>query len=100
MAYQTIKTTTRNVTDIPFFVYNEQINNYVNETYAITGKRISNNITLSEDGLQQIVTSVWVNEAAYDEFKNDRWVSMTGTAVVAYNAEHNITETWTNLEVL
>ena len=99
MAYQTIKTTTRNVTDIPFFVYNEQINNYVNETYAITGKRISNNITLSEDKLKQIVTSVWIDEASYNEFKNDQWVLKNSAAVDAHNAEHDITTTWENSEV-
>ena len=99
MAYQTIKTTTRNATNIPFFVYNEQIHNYVSETYAITGKRISKNITLSEDGLQQIVTSVWVDEAAYNEFKNDQRVFKIGTEAALHNVEHNITTTWTNLEV-
>lgn len=97
MAYQTIKTTTRPNVDSPFFAFGDQITNYINETYGTTGKRISNTVTISEDKLKQIVTSIWINKAAFTEFMADPQVMMSGNAVTAYNTEHNLTITWSEV---
>jgi hypothetical protein len=100
MAYRTIRTTTRTDTDTPFFRFEWQIQNYINDTYVITGKRIASNVTLSQDGLQQIVTSTWVDLAAYNEFMADQQIVSQREAVVAYNLAHNITSTWDNAEIV
>jgi hypothetical protein len=97
MAYQTIKTTTRPTMQTPFFIYDEPIKSYINDAYNLTGKRVS--VHVSDYDLEQVVTSVWKDEAAYNEFMADPRILLQGEAVNAHNAEHNITTTWNNSEV-
>jgi hypothetical protein len=98
MAYQTIKTTTRPNINVPFFLYNEQIINYIKNTYVATGKRISNTVTLSEDGLTQTVTSTWAT-GTFKEFRSDPQILMNIEAVDAHDLKHGITTTWDKAEI-
>ena len=98
MAYRTIKRTTRPSADIPFYKHEQSIINYINTTYVTTGKRISNTVTLSEDGLTQTVTSIWA-KGTFKEFRSDPRILTNIEAVDAHNLEHGITTTWDKAEI-
>lgn len=98
MAYKTIRTHTRPNIYVPFFVFNEEIRNYTDATYNQTGKRISINTTFSEDNLKQITTSVWVDEAAFNEFLADQKIIDHTGLVQEYNQAFDIVSTWDNSE--
>lgn len=100
MAYQTIRTHTRPNTDEPFFFFTEQIRDYFKNTYDQTGKRTSYTVTKSPDDLQQIVTSIWVDEAAFNEYLSDPVIMANDAELVKYNTEFGIVSVWTNSEVL
>jgi hypothetical protein len=96
MAYKTIRTFTRPNASVPFFVFGDAINNYVNATYNQTGKRTSLSIVESE--LTQTTTSIWIDESAYNTFMSDQHVVGHRQYVDAHNLEFGITTTWEYLE--
>jgi hypothetical protein len=98
MAYKTIRTYTRPNVYVPFFIFNEEIRNYTDQTYNQTGKRISVNTTVSENELQQITTSVWADESAFNEFLADPVIIRHTDLVRDYNKSFEITLTWDNSE--
>jgi hypothetical protein len=98
MAYKTIRTHTRPNIYVPFFLFNEEIRNYTDQTYNQTGKRVSVNTTLSEDELQQVTTSVWIDEAAFNEFLADPVIIRHTDLVQDYNKSFEIVSTWTSSE--
>jgi hypothetical protein len=99
MAYKTIRTNTRPNIYVPFFLFNEEIRKYIDEKYNQTGKRISFNTTISEDELQQINTSVWVDQATFKEFLEDPVICGNGDLVKEYNKAFDISLTIANEEV-
>lgn len=99
MAYKTIRTVTRPNIYVPFFLFGEEIRKYTDETYNQTGKRISFNSTLSEDGLQQINTSVWIDQATFKEFLDDPVMRSHSEQVKEYNTAFDITVTKENEEI-
>lgn len=99
MAYQTIRTHTRPNVHVPFFLFKDEIRNYTDQTYTQTGKRLSINTTLSQDGLQQITTSVWLDEAAFNEFLADPIIASHTDLVQEYNKSVEIVSSWNNSEV-
>jgi hypothetical protein len=99
MAYRTIRTITRPSADIPFYKHEQSIINYIDTTYVTTGKRISNNITLSEDKLEQVVTSIWIDDATFKEFRADQRVAQLKASVKAHNLQHGIITTWDKTEI-
>jgi quinol monooxygenase YgiN len=85
---------------VPFFFFTEEIRDYFNKTYDQTGKRTSFTAVKSPDELQQIVTSVWIDEAAFNEYLTDPTISANDTLLVEYNTKNAIVSAWTNSEVL
>ena len=98
MAYKTIRTYTRPNIYVPFFIFNEEIRNYTDTTYNQTGKRISVNTTVSDNELQQITTSVWLDEATFNEFLADPVIVRHTDRVQEYNRSFEIVSAWTNSE--
>jgi hypothetical protein len=84
---------------VPFFIFNEEIRNYADQTYNQTGKRVSVNTTVSENELQQITTSIWADEAAFNEFLADPVIIRHTDLVQDYNKSFEIVLAWDNSEV-
>lgn len=99
MAFKTIRTNTRPNIYVPFFLFNEEIRRYTDEKYNQTGKRISFNTVISEDELQQISTSVWLDQATFKEFIDDPVIARHGALVDDYNKAFDIVVTRENLDI-
>jgi hypothetical protein len=99
MPFKTIRTFTRPNIYIPFYIHSDEIRKYIDETYNQTGKRISVNTTLSEDGLQQITTSVWQDRDTWKEFVKDPTIVSNGGLLSEYNTAFEIVASWDNSEV-
>lgn len=96
MPFKTVRTSTRPDTSIPFFKNTDEVRSYIKSTYDNTGKRLSMEITLSEDGLTETRTQVWASHAAYQEFKADPNIP---NEAGPYTIEHGITYTVTFADV-
>lgn len=96
--YKTVKTQTRPNLNVPFFdVGNsteiaESTKLYYVDTYINTGKVISQNATVSEDGLVKSNTMIWRSQEDFDAFRNDEQIQ-TGmmSITAAYNTTNGIT---------
>jgi hypothetical protein len=99
MSYKTIRTFTRPNATIPFALFNQTITDYTNANYDQTGKRTSFSVELSGDQLQQTATSVWLDEATYNEFMADPTIVEMSNSITAYNNSVGISCNWNNSEV-
>lgn len=78
MSITKIRTIIRPNTDVAFFQASAEDIEYINETYVITGKRLSRKDEL-RDALTQVITTVWKDQAAFEEWATE----------VVYNEEAN-----------
>jgi hypothetical protein len=79
MSITKIRTSTRPNTNISFFEASDEDIKYISDTYVETGKRISRVVELTNNGLTQLITTVWKDQSAFDEW----------TAEVVYNQDAN-----------
>ena len=89
---KTTKISIRPNTNVPFFRHETSDNDYFIETYIETGMVTRAEITLSEDGLTEIIVNLYSSEEALTEVREDvividGFVNKSHT----YNAENGIT---------
>jgi hypothetical protein len=100
MAIKTTRKWTRPNLDVPFYgKFREELQSYIKQKYDDTGKRLSLEISKSEDGLELTTTSVWRDSEAQDEFVLDPEIIESGLLVEQYNTSNNITQTIEKSEV-
>ena len=92
MTTTTMRTWIRPNVDVPFYSFPTDLTTYVNDTYDKTGKRISLEISRSEDSLTSTTTSVWSSGEAFAEFLNDPVIIESGAKVNLYNESNQITQ--------
>ena len=91
MTFKVTRTVTRNSTTTPFYLYKADSLAYIVEKYDTTNKRIKFTVHETSDSLQRISVTEWVDESAYNEFKNDETLNAMVADGIAYNTIHNIT---------
>lgn len=82
--FQVIRKQTRSSVTTPFFQVKgsesapsslpESVLNYIVETYALTGKLLSSDSSLSSDGLELTINVFWNTEEDHNIFKNDSFI--------------------------
>ena len=79
--YRVIAKHTRPSTGVEFFnhktspLISPETGAYIRENYIITGKIVHSEESLSENGLELTVTSIYQDEATYNEWKNDSTIA-------------------------
>ena len=89
MSITKIRTSTRPNTNIRFFEATEEDIQYISDKYVETGKRISRVVELKNNGLTQLITTVWKDQSAFDEW----------SAEVVYHQDANNYNTNNNIVV-
>lgn len=105
--FRTIVKHTRPTTSVEFF--NPQTSNlvssetrlYIRDTYVLTGKIANSEQVVSEDGLTMTITSVFQDEATYNEWMNDTIIADQLRGVGAtYREANNITSVIESAETI
>jgi len=100
MAFTATKTLTRTSRRIPWWIVPPETLQYYKTTYDDTGKRLSLEVHVSDDGLQQIAKSTWINKEAYDEFAADiKQRDISHPDWSEHNGVNNIQTVWVTSEV-
>lgn len=95
--YQIIKQQVRASTGVEFYspakstTLAESEKRRFYEKYVLTGKQINVANEVSEDGLTQTTTAVWVSEEAANEFINDPEMATFIQDWTDYQAAHSVT---------
>jgi hypothetical protein len=83
---------TRPSVDIAFYQLTTAFRDHYKTTYKDAGKVLSNTVTLSEDRLKQVISTMWSDEATWNAYREDPVCVEHFTARNAYNATNNITD--------
>ena len=78
-------------TDVAFYAADPEFSSYYEATYTATNKAVSTTVTISEDGLQQLFSTTWIDEATWNAYTQDPDCVAHFSARNAYNAANGIT---------
>jgi len=93
--YHESRTSSRQDTTTPFFRCPDNLAQYINETYVLTGLRESEDIAISEDGLTRIVSRVWKDHYSFRMCATDTiLLEMWTYTQPEYNRINNIFSVW------
>ena len=92
MAWQRVVKRTRPSVEVDWEPFSVEALNYVRENYDNTGKRLSFDVTLSENALEATYTSVYTDEAVKNEFLADSTILTEFKRRNAVNRSNNITK--------
>ena len=92
MAWQRVVKRTRPSVDVDWEPFSVEALNYVRTNYDNTGKRLSFDVTLSENALEATYTSVYTDEAVKNEFLADSTILTEFKRRNAVNRSNNITK--------
>ena len=85
-------------TSVDFYKSSSEFNSHLTATYITTGK-LSQNKTVSPDGLKMTVTMIWGDQASFAEYEADPVCAAHFTARNDYNTANGITADRTATEV-
>jgi uncharacterized radical SAM superfamily protein len=86
-----IWTATRPNTNVPFWNHTSEIRDYINENYVDTGLRIDVEVEFSQDELTRVTKEYWIDQAAFDTFRNDPFIiNNLRDPALAHNAANGI----------
>ncbi|MFY8211187.1 MAG: hypothetical protein ACOVLB_00765 [Candidatus Nanopelagicus sp.] len=97
--YSYERITVRPSTDVEFYKWTAEFEEYVKEHFTVTGKRLSNTITYSEDMLTETRTSVWASFVDWIYFCEDITCFDTWNERDLYESDNNIVAYRNELEV-
>lgn len=80
----------RKTTDVRFFVMDEDMIDYINETFVETGKIVGKKLELSEDGLTQTETIMFDSEESFIAFMSDEILKYNRKRLRRFNDYHRI----------
>lgn len=83
---------TRPSIDIAFYQVTTSFRDHFKSNYKDTGKVLSNTVTLSEDRLKQVISTMWTDEATWNAYREDAVCVEHFTARDAYNNQFSITD--------
>jgi len=83
---------TRPSADIAFYQLTAEFRNHYKSAYKDTGKILSNTVTVSQDQLKQVISTMWIDEETWNAYREDAVCVEHFTARNAYNATNNITD--------
>lgn len=89
---------TRPSVSVPFFNWPKETVQYVKDKYDTTNKRLSIEMSMSEDKLTQTVVVLWV-KGAFEEWSEDPGIKDVRIAQRAYNQENGIKGTSTHEDI-
>ena len=92
MAWQRVVKRTRPSVEVDWEPFSVEALNYVRTNYDNTGKRLSFDVTLSENALEATYTSVYTDEAVKNEFLADSTILTEFKRRNAVNRSNNITK--------
>ena len=92
MAWKRVVKRTRPSVDVDWEPFSVEALNYVRTNYDNTGKRLSFDVTLSENALEATYTSVYIDEAVKNEFLADSTILTEFKRRNAVNRSNNITK--------
>ena len=92
MAWKRVVKRTRPSVDVDWEPFSVEALNYVRTNYDNTGKRLSFDVTLSENALEATYTSVYTDEAVKNEFLADSTILTEFKRRNAVNRSNNITK--------
>ena len=92
MAWQRVVKRTRPSVEVDWEPFSVEALNYVRKNYDNTGKRLSFDVTLSENALEATYTSVYTDEAVKNEFLADSTILTEFKRRNAVNRSNNITK--------
>lgn len=92
--YQITVVTARPSTDAVFWPQSEEVRNIV-QGFRSDGSLVSDNLTVSEDGLTRTYTAIWLSKEKYLEFIDNEVVSNERWQRKLYNKNNNIVMTTT-----
>lgn len=82
---------TRPSADIAFYQLTTEFRDHFKTTYKDSGKILSNTVTLSEDRLKQVISTMWTDEATWNAYREDAICMEHFAARNAYNDQFSIT---------
>jgi len=83
---------TRPSADIAFYQPTTEFRTHFKTAYKDSGKILSNTVTLSEDRLKQVISTMWTDEATWNAYREDPVCVEHFTARNAYNEANSITD--------
>ncbi len=93
MAWKQIITYTRPNTSVAWTMTPNNCQEHIESAYENTGKVLSFEKVLSEDGLTLTRTRTFDSEASFNEYRNDSVIRNTTENMKSYNNDNSITKT-------
>lgn len=90
---------TRQDAGVPFYKPADAFMAHYKTAYMDSGKILSSTVTLSEDKLKQVITTMWKDEATWNEYLADQICKDHFAARNAYNDSNGIAGDRTTSEV-
>ncbi len=81
---------TRQNIGVPFYKPTDAFNAHYKTAYMDSGKILSSTITVSEDRLKQVITTMWKDEPTWNAYREDAVCVEHFNARNAYNDSNNI----------
>ena len=87
MSITKTRTFTRPNTNVQWFNNTQETKDYIQRTYVDTGKRVARHVKLTNNDLTMVITTVWRDQAALDEWQSDKTI---GNSWKEHNKVNNI----------
>lgn len=87
MSITKTRTFIRPNTNVPWFEQTQEKLEYIQRTYVDSGKRVARHVKLTNNDLTMVVTTVWRDQAALDEWNSDNTI---GNSWREHNKVNNI----------
>lgn len=83
---------TRPSADIAFYQLTTEFRDHFKTAYKDSGKILSSTVTLSEDRLKQVISTMWTDEATWNAYREDAICVAHFEARNAYNVTNSIAD--------
>ena len=83
---------TRPNTEVAFYQVTTAFRDHFKSAYKDSGKVLSNTVTVSEDRLKLVISTMWTDEATWNAYRADPVCVEHFTVRNAYNATNNIAD--------
>jgi hypothetical protein len=94
MSYKETRITFRSDINVPFWNWPDEVKEYIEEVYVVTGLRENIEKIISEDGFVRTYTGTWKNEVAFSTFCKDPVIIACIIDRNKYNEANDILSFW------